>query len=47
MFIPNELTIFRKGLRACIYRNISDGLANILHFKIPLGFTYMKKGHLK
>lgn len=43
MFIPNGLTMFGKDLKAYIYRNISNGLAKILHSKIPLGFAYMKK----
>lgn len=43
MFILTGLTMFRKGLKAFIYRNVSDGLVKILHLEIPLGFAYMKK----
>lgn len=37
MFIPNGLTMLRKDLKACIYRNTSDDLAKILRSKIPVG----------
>lgn len=43
MFIPNGLTMFRKDLKACIYRNSSDDLAKIVHSEIPMGFAYVKR----
>lgn len=43
MFIANGLTMFRKDLKAIIYRNSTDDLAKIVHSKIPMGFAYVKR----